>query len=239
MRLLLVEDEPQLRENLHRFLNSISYSVDTADNGRDGLYLGEEHPYDVAIVDIGLPEINGIELIKQLRQQDIRFPILILTARGNWQDKVEGLEAGADDYLVKPFHNEELKARLNALTRRSKGHASPELQFGSLKINTASKSVWSNNTPVTLTQYEYNTLEYLALNPDKVISKTELTEHLYDQDFDLDSNVIEVLVGRLRKKIDPDGSIKPITTLRGQGYRLSLPQSTPQDTNNNNSEVIK
>ena len=159
MRLLLVEDEPQLRENLYRFLDGISYSVDMADNGREGLFLGEEHPYDVAIIDIGLPEINGIELIKKLREQGISFPILILTARGNWQDKVEGLEAGADDYLVKPFHNEELRARLNALTRRSKGHASPEIHFHGLTINTASKSVYSNGNSVTLTQYEYNTLE--------------------------------------------------------------------------------
>ncbi len=222
MRLLLIEDEPQLRENLHKFLTKSDYSVDSADNGRDGLFLGSEHPYDIAVIDIGLPEINGIDVIKRLRNQDITFPILILTARGNWQDKVEGLEAGADDYLVKPFHNEELRARLNALTRRSKGHASPELRYESLIINTASKVVSVNDKALTLTQYEYNTLEYLALNYERVISKTELTEHLYDQDFDLDSNVIEVLIGRLRKKIDPEGILKPITTLRGQGYKLSL-----------------
>ncbi|MGH1441178.1 MAG: response regulator transcription factor [Cellvibrionaceae bacterium] len=228
MRLLLVEDEPQLRENLQQFLNKSDYSVDSAADGKEGLYLGREHPYDVAIIDIGLPEMNGIELIKHLRQDDIRFPILILTARGNWQDKVEGLEAGADDYLVKPFHNEELKARLNALARRSKGHASPELRYDALTINTASKVVSVDDNVLTLTQYEYNTLEYLALNYDRVISKTELTEHLYDQDFDLDSNVIEVLIGRLRKKIDPSSTLKPITTLRGQGYKLSLqPSSVP------------
>lgn len=228
MRLLLVEDEPQLRENLQQFLSKSDYSVDSAADGKEGLYLGREHPYDVAIIDIGLPEINGIELIKHLRQDDIRFPILILTARGNWQDKVEGLEAGADDYLVKPFHNEELKARLNALARRSKGHASPELRYDALTINTASKVVSVDDNVLTLTQYEYNTLEYLALNYDRVISKTELTEHLYDQDFDLDSNVIEVLIGRLRKKIDPSSTLKPITTLRGQGYKLSLqPSSVP------------
>lgn len=225
MRLLLVEDEPQLRENLQEFLVKSDYSVDSAADGREGLFLGSEHPYDIGIIDIGLPEINGIELIKRLRKQDIAFPILILTARGNWQDKVEGLEAGADDYLVKPFHNEELRARLNALARRSKGHASPELHYEALTINTASKVVTVNGEDLTLTQYEYNTLEYLALNYDRVISKTELTEHLYDQDFDLDSNVIEVLIGRLRKKIDPDGILKPITTLRGQGYKLSLQQA--------------
>lgn len=222
MRLLLVEDEPQLRDNLHQQLAKSDYSVDSAADGQEGLYLGTEHPYDVAVIDIGLPKINGIDLIKQLRSQDIDFPILILTARGQWQDKVAGLEAGADDYLVKPFHTEELRARLNALTRRAKGHASPELHYGPLTINTASKQVSVNGETITLTQYEYNTLEYLALNYQKVISKTELTEHLYDQDFDLDSNVIEVLIGRLRKKMDPGNQIKPIKTLRGQGYKLAL-----------------
>jgi len=221
MRLLLIEDEPILRNNLQQFLMHNSYSVDSAEDGREGLFLGSEHPYDIAIIDIGLPEIDGIDVIKQLRSDDITFPILILTARGNWQDKVLGLEAGADDYLVKPFHNEELLARLNALTRRSKGHASPEIHIGVMVINTASKAVNVDGSEIALTQYEYNTLEYLALNNTRVISKTELTEHLYDQDFDLDSNVIEVLIGRLRKKLDPDNMLKPITTLRGQGYRLT------------------
>jgi len=224
MRLLLVEDEPTLRQNLQEFLSSAQYSVDAAADGKEGLYLGREHPYDVAIVDIGLPEIDGIELIKTLRDEGIAFPIIILTARGHWQDKVEGLEAGADDYLAKPFHNEELQARLNALSRRSKGHASPELRFGPLFINTASKDVRVDDTLISLTQYEYNTLEYLALKNGAVVSKTELTEHLYDQDFDLDSNVIEVLVGRLRKKLDPNNTLKPISTLRGQGYKLALKQ---------------
>jgi len=224
MRLLLVEDEPTLRQNLQEFLSSAQYSVDAAADGKEGLYLGREHPYDVAIIDIGLPEIDGIELIKTLRDEGIAFPIIILTARGHWQDKVEGLEAGADDYLAKPFHNEELQARLNALSRRSKGHASPELHFGPLFINTASKDVRVDDTLISLTQYEYNTLEYLALKNGAVVSKTELTEHLYDQDFDLDSNVIEVLVGRLRKKLDPNNTLKPISTLRGQGYKLALQQ---------------
>lgn len=222
MRLLLVEDEPQLRDNLQQYLVGADYSVDAADNGQEGLFLGREHPYDIAIIDLGLPQLNGIELIKQLRADAIHYPILILTARGHWQDKVAGLEAGGDDYLVKPFHNEELKARLNALARRAKGHASPELHYGPLWINTASKVVKLHQRTITLTQYEYNTLEYLALNYDRVIAKTELTEHIYDQDFDLDSNVIEVLIGRLRKKLDPLGSLKPITTLRGQGYKLCI-----------------
>ena len=228
MRLLLVEDEKILRENLQQFLTRNSYSVDSAEEGREGLFLGSEHPYDIAIIDIGLPEIDGIELIKQLRQHKKDFPVLILTARDSWQDKVIGLEAGADDYLAKPFHNEELLARLNALTRRSKGHASPEIHIGEILINTAKKLVSINNQDITLTQYEYNTLEYLALNKARVISKTELTEHLYDQDFDLDSNVIEVLIGRLRKKLDPNNIHKPIVTHRGQGYRLT--ENTAENT---------
>jgi two-component system response regulator PhoP len=221
MRLLLVEDEQILRDNLKQFLTRNSYSVDSAEEGHEGFFLGSEHPYDIAIIDIGLPGIDGIELIKELRQHQKNFPILILTARDSWQDKVVGLEAGGDDYLAKPFHNEELLARLNALTRRSKGHASPEIHIGELLINTAKKLAHVNEKNITLTQYEYNTLEYLALNKSRVISKTELTEHLYDQDFDLDSNVIEVLIGRLRKKLDPENTLKPIITHRGQGYRLT------------------
>lgn len=230
MRLLLIEDEDKLRDGLYEYLSRCDYSVDTAPDGREGLYLGLENPYDIAVIDIGLPEINGIDVIKQLRAQSKNFPVLILTARDSWQDKVEGLEAGADDYLVKPFHNQEMRARLNALARRSKGHATPELHFEALMINTASKTVEINDTAVKLTQYEYNTLEYIALNHPRVISKTELTEHIYDQDFDLDSNVIEVLIGRLRKKLDPKGALKPIATLRGQGYRLSLKNSNATNT---------
>jgi two-component system response regulator PhoP len=221
MRLLLVEDEQILRDNLKQFLTRNSYSVDSAEEGHEGLFLGSEHPYDIAIIDIGLPGIDGIELIKELRQHQKNFPILILTARDSWQDKVVGLEPGGDDYLAKPFHNEELLARLYALTRRSTGHASPEIHIGELLINTAKKLAHVNEKNITLTQYEYNTLEYLALNKSRVISKTELTEHLYDQDFDLDSNVIEVLIGRLRKKLDPENTLKPIITHRGQGYRLT------------------
>jgi two-component system response regulator PhoP len=229
MRLLLVEDEQILRDNLKQFLTRNSYSVDSAEEGHEGLFLGSEHPYDIAIIDIGLPGIDGIELIKELRQHQKNFPILILTARDSWQDKVVGLEAGGDDYLAKPFHNEELLARLNALTRRSKGHASPEIHIGELLINTAKKLAHVNEKNITLTQYEYNTLEYLALNKSRVISKTELTEHLYDQDFDLDSNVIEVLIGRLRKKLDPENTLKPIITHRGQGYRLTEKENKKTD----------
>ena len=222
MRVLVVEDEPSLRQQLVHHLEQAGYVVDAAADGREGRFKGEEYPYDVAVIDLGLPEIDGISLVKQLRKKAKDYPILILTARGNWQDKVQGLEAGADDYLTKPFHEEELLARLNALLRRASGHASPVLYFGPISIDTLGKHVNLNNHALELTSYEYNTLEYLILHAGEVISKTQLTEHLYEQDFDRDSNVIEVFIGRLRKKLDPDNSYQPIETLRGRGYRFSL-----------------
>jgi two-component system response regulator PhoP len=200
----------------------LGYVIDSALDGREGLFLAEENPYDLAIVDLGLPLIDGVEVISKVRAKGIKYPILILTARDSWQDKVNGLEAGADDYLVKPFHNEELRARINALIRRSTGHASPVMEFGPIAIDTAAKSVSRSGSHLELTSFEYNTLEYLAHHCGKVVSKMELTEHLYDQDFDRDSNTIEVFVGRLRKKLDPDGDLKPIATIRGQGYRLVI-----------------
>jgi two-component system response regulator PhoP len=203
------------------FLGQQGFAVDQAADGREGLYFAQEYDYDLAIVDIGLPILNGIELIKKARAAGKQYPVLILTARGNWQDKVEGLEAGADDYLVKPFHNEELRARVNALIRRASGHASPRLEFGPIVIDTAAKTVSRNSELVELTSYEYNTLEYLAVHAGEAISKTVLTEHLYQQDFERDSNVIEVFIGRLRKKLDPDGSLQLITTMRGRGYRFN------------------
>lgn len=228
MRLLIVEDQQQLREQLQKALVKHGYAVDSAADGREGLFMGLEVDYDLAIIDLGLPELPGIELIRQLRDRGKTYPVLVLTARGDWQDKVEGLEAGADDYVVKPFQMEEVIARINALLRRSVGNASPRLHFGALAIDTAAKSAMIDNTLMELTSYEYNTLEYLAHNAGKVISKAQLTEHLYDQDFDRDSNVIEVFIGRLRKKIDPSGELKPIATVRGQGYRFSLPPRQPQ-----------
>ncbi len=225
MRILVIEDEQALRTQLHEQLSSRGYSVNSAEDGEEGLFYGREYPQDLAVVDIGLPKISGIEVIKKLRAEGFNYPIIILTARGNWQDKVEGLEAGADDYLVKPFHIEELLARLNALLRRSAGLATPELECGPLKLDTVSQSVQINKEPVSLTAYEYRILEYLMLNSGKVISKTELTEHIYEQDFDRDSNVLEVLVGRLRRKLDPENTIQPIETLRGRGYRFTLERS--------------
>ncbi|MFT5692525.1 MAG: two-component system response regulator PhoP [Oceanicoccus sp.] len=225
MRLLIVEDEQYLREQLHKALTKGGFAVDCASDGQEGLFMGLEHDYDLAIIDLGLPRVSGIEIIRQLRERQKKFPVLILTARGDWQDKVEGLEAGADDYVVKPFQLEEVIARINALLRRSAGNASSRLQFGPLTLDTSAKSASINETTMILTRYEYNTLEYLAHNVGKVVSKTQLTEHLYDQDFDRDSNVIEVFIGRLRKKIDPDGNLAPIATVRGQGYRFDLKPS--------------
>jgi len=222
MRLLLVEDESKLREQLAQQLQRHGYAVDSAADGREALYLASEFDYDLAVIDLGLPVVDGLTVIRTLREQQRRFPILVLTARGRWQDKVEGLEAGGDDYVVKPFQLEEVLARLNALLRRSGGFASPVLSFGALTIDTAGQEVCVDGQPVELTAYEYKALLYLAHRHGQVISKTELTEHLYDQDFDRDSNVIEVFIGRLRKKLDPQQTLKPISTVRGRGYRFEL-----------------
>ncbi len=220
MRLLLVEDEDRLREQLMEQLGNHGYVVDGVADGAEGLYFLQEYPSDVAVIDIGLPKLSGIEVIRRARGEGLTLPVLILTARGNWQDKVEGLEAGADDYLVKPFHVEELLARLNALLRRSAGLATPLIEWGPVQLNTASQSVSLEGEALELTAYEYRVLEYLMLHRGEVISKTRLTEHLYYQDYDRDSNVLEVFVGRLRRKLDPRGTLKPIETLRGRGYRI-------------------
>lgn len=219
MRILVVEDEPNLSAQLKSRLSEEGFIVDVAGDGEEGLYFGREYDYDAAVVDLGLPKLDGMDLIAGLRRENRDFPVLVLTARGNWQDKVEGLEAGADDYLTKPFQTEELLARLNALMRRAAGYASPVIEQGGLKLDTAKKEVRVEDSPVELTAYEYKVLEYLMLNPSRVVSKTELTDHLYEQDFDRDSNVIEVFVGRLRKKLAP---VNPIRTIRGQGYRFSV-----------------
>ena len=221
MRILVVEDEPTLRAQLRDGLAAKGYSVDVAADGETGLHLGREYPMDLAIVDLGLPGLSGLELIRQLRALQRSFPILILTARDAWQDKVDGLESGADDYLTKPFHHEELLARVNALLRRAAGHSTPLLRFAGIEVDTVTQRVSSQGAEVDLTGHEYRILEYLMLHAGKVVSKTELTEHIYDQDFDRDSNVVEVLVGRIRKKVDPDGRVRPIETLRGRGYRLN------------------
>lgn len=221
MRLLVAEDDSRLLMQLDSLLQTQGYSVDLADDGNKALFQLQEVNYDLAIIDIGLPLMDGFDVIRGARKNDISTPILILTARDRWQEKVEGLDAGADDYLTKPFHNEELLARVKALIRRASGQANSQITLGPIILDMSLQEVRVNDTPLVLTAYEYKVMEYLMLNPSKVVSKSELTEHIYDQDFDLDSNVIEVFVGRLRKKLDPDGSIKPIETLRGRGYRLN------------------
>lgn len=222
MRLLLVEDDLDLLRQISHSLISANYSVDVANDGELGLFQATEYPYDAAIIDIGLPKIDGIQLITQLRQQQVDFPIIVLTARDHWQDKVAGLDAGADDYVTKPFQMEELLARLNALIRRSAGQASPIIKNGPLEINTASMQVLMNKNCVNLSSSEYKLIEYLLLHVGSVKSKSQLTEHIYNEDFDLDSNVIEVFIRRLRQKLDPEGTYGIIETLRGQGYKLKV-----------------
>ncbi len=222
MKLLLAEDEKTLRDQLLDILERHGYTVDAAEDGARALALGESELYDLAIIDIGLPRLSGMEVIRRLRDQGRDMPILILTARGDWQDKVEGLSSGADDYLVKPFHVRELLARVEALIRRASGAMTRDLSLGPVSLDTRAKNVRVNGAAVELTAFEFNLLEYLMHRPGHVVSKSELTEHLYQQDFDRDSNVIEVFVGRLRRKLDPQNTIKPIETVRGQGYRFGL-----------------
>jgi two-component system, OmpR family, response regulator PhoP len=226
MRVLVIEDDAGLRAQLVENLKEAGNVVDAAADGDEGVYFGREFEYDAAVVDLGLPKRDGIAVIKALRELGRSLPILILTARAHWQDKVVGLEAGADDYLTKPFHMEELRARLNALMRRAAGHASPVITVGAFALDTARKEARVGDATIELTAFEYRVLEYLVLNAARVVSKTELTDHLYEQDFDRDSNVIEVFIGRLRRKLDPEGKLNPIRTVRGQGYRFSPEESS-------------
>ena len=222
MRLLVIEDDATLRESLATRLGAEGFAIEQAGDGREGLYFALEYPVDLAIIDLGLPEMSGLDIIRQAREQGKTFPILILTARDRWQDKVDGLSAGADDYVVKPFHYEEVSARVNALLRRSGGWASSSLSAGPVTLDMSRQEVMVSEVAIELTSYEYKIIEYLMVRAGEVISKSELTDRLYDQDFERDSNVIEVFIGRLRKKLDPDNSIKPIETLRGRGYRFAL-----------------
>jgi two-component system, OmpR family, response regulator PhoP len=226
MRILIVEDEKALRDSIVSQLEEAGFTVDAAADGEEGLYCGREYALDVAIIDLGLPKLPGLELIRKLRTESKKFPILILTARDRWQDKVEGLQAGADDYVAKPFHFEELLARVQALLRRSGGWAQPVLRCGAVALDPRTQEVTVNDKRVELTSFEYRILEYLIHRAGEVISKSELTERLYAQDFDRDSNTIEVFIGRLRRKLDPDDTIKPIETLRGRGYRFALQRET-------------
>jgi two-component system response regulator PhoP len=226
VHILIVEDESRLREHLRDRLRKNGYVVEVAADGEEGLYYGQEFSLDLAVIDIGLPKISGIELIRRFRSNGRHFPILILTARRNWQDKVEGLESGADDYLVKPFRFEELEARLNALLRRASGWSKPVLDCGPISLDTGKQTITVMGDPVELTAFEYRVLEYLMLHAGQVVSKAELTDNIYDQDYDRDSNVLEVFIGRLRRKLDPDNRINPIETLRGRGYRFRRSTNT-------------
>ncbi len=219
MRLLLVEDEPTLRRQLRQALEGAGYAVDEADNGRDAQFLGDTEAFDVVVLDLGLPVLDGLSVLQRWRAAGRIMPVLILTARDNWSEKVAGIDAGADDYLTKPFHTEELLARLRALIRRASGLASPVLHCGELALDTRSARVTVAGEPVSLTSHEHKLLAYLMHRPGAVVSRTELTEHIYAQDFDRDSNTIEVFIGRLRKKLPAEA----IETVRGQGYRLVPP----------------
>ncbi len=219
MRVLVVEDDPDLNRQLNRALTDAGYAVDVASDGEEGHFLGDTEPYDAVVLDLGLPQIDGVTVLERWRQDGRVFPVLILTARDRWSEKVAGFDAGADDYLTKPFHTEELLARLRALTRRAAGHASSSIDCGALSVDTRGARVFIDGAPVKLTSHEFRLISYMAHHQDRVISRSELVEHIYDQDFDRDSNTIEVFVGRLRKKIGQDR----IETVRGLGYRLIDP----------------
>lgn len=219
MRILLVEDEPTLRQQLCSGLQEAGYAVDESDNGRDALHLGETESFDAVVLDLGLPQIDGLTVLKRWRSAERSMPVLILTARDNWHEKVAGIDAGADDYLTKPFHMEELLARLRGLIRRASGHASPLLHCGPVTLDTRSGRVTLEDQSVPLTSHEYKVLAYLMHRPGTVVSRTELTEHIYAQDADRDSNTIEVFIARLRKKLPAS----LIETVRGLGYRLVAP----------------
>jgi two-component system response regulator PhoP len=224
MRLLIVEDDAALRQSLAGSLRAAGFTVDEAGTAAEAEYFASEYAVQVAIIDLGLPDRSGVDLVRRLRAAGRRFPILVLTAREHWQDKVAGLNAGADDYVVKPCHLDELKARINALLRRAAGQAEPVLRAGPVAVHTDSREVRVSGRPVQLTAFEYRLLEMLALRAGRIVSKAELTDQLYDQDFERESNVIEVLVTRLRNKLDPDRSLNLIETVRGQGYRMPRPE---------------
>jgi two-component system response regulator PhoP len=227
MRAIVIEDDIDIQQQIVERLKSEGFAVDSASNGDEGLYLVQEYPADVAIIDLGLPKMSGLEVIDLIRDQGNNIPILILTARGRWQDKVEGLDAGADDYLVKPFHHEEMMARIRVLIRRASGWSDSRIVCSPVSLDTATQRTYVDERELDLTAYEYKVLEYLMLHAGEVISKTVLTEHLYDDESDNDSNVIEVFIRRLRQKVDPEEDLKPIETLRGRGYRFTLPRAEP------------
>jgi two-component system OmpR family response regulator len=219
MRILIVEDDPDLSRQLGEALQDAGYAVDVASDGEEGHFLGDTEPYDAVILDLGLPLIDGVSVLQKWRADNKSFPVIILTARDQWSEKVAGFDAGADDYLTKPFHTEELLARLRALVRRAAGHSTDTIEIGDLLVDNRSARAFVDGSPIKLTSHEFRLISYLAMHKGRVISRTELVEHIYDQDFDRDSNTIEVFVGRLRRKIGTDR----IETVRGLGYRLVNP----------------
>ncbi|MDF2369249.1 MAG: response regulator transcription factor [Rhizobiaceae bacterium] len=225
MRILVVEDDPDLNRQLVEALEEAGYVVDKAFDGEEGHFLGDTEPYDAAILDIGLPQKDGISVLEEWREAGRSLPVLILTARDRWSDKVAGIDAGADDYVAKPFHVEEVLARVRALIRRAAGHSSSEITCGPLRLDTRGAKATVNGVALKLTSHEFRLLSYLLHHMDKVVSRTELVEHMYDQDFDRDSNTIEVFVGRLRKKMGLD----VIETIRGLGYRIQSPSQASGD----------
>ena len=219
MRILVVEDDPDLSRQLAVALKDAGYAVDVANDGEEGHFLGDTEPYDAVVLDLGLPVIDGISILQKWRADGKSFPVIILTARDQWSEKVSGFDAGADDYLTKPFHTEELLARLRALVRRAAGHTTDTIDIGDLMVDNRSARAFVDGMPIKLTSHEFRLLSYMAMHVGKVISRTELVEHIYDQDFDRDSNTIEVFVGRLRRKL----GVERIETVRGLGYRLVDP----------------
>ena len=226
MRVLLIEDDKDLQRLLKKALTEAGYAVDVASDGEEGHFLGDTEPYDVAVLDLGLPKLDGVTVLERWRKAGRNMPVLILTARDRWSDKVQGIDAGADDYLAKPFYTEELLARLRALLRRAAGIATPDIEVGPMRIDTRSSRVTIDGNPVKLTSLEYRLLAYLAHHKGRVVSRSELVEHLYDQDFDRDSNTIEVFVGRVRKKL----GVNLIHTVRGLGYCLDGPKQAENGT---------
>jgi two-component system OmpR family response regulator len=224
VRLLVVEDDPDLNRQLSSALEDAGYVVDRAADGEEGHFLGDTEPYDAVILDIGLPKMDGISVLDSWRRNGKKMPVLILTARDRWSDKVQGFDAGADDYVAKPFHMEEVLARIRALLRRATGHATNLITCGPVSLDARTGRVTVDGIPVKLTSHEFRLLSYMMHHAGRVVSRTELIEHLYDQDFDRDSNTIEVFVGRVRKKL----GVELIETLRGMGYRLVAPQHGPK-----------
>jgi two-component system, OmpR family, response regulator len=224
VRLLVVEDDRDINRQVVKALEEAGYVADTAFDGEEGGFLGESEPYDAIILDMGLPKTDGVTVLQNWRRAGVKTPVIILTARDRWSDKVDGFDAGADDYVTKPFHMEELMARVRAILRRAAGHATSQISCGPVVLDTRSGRVFVDGNPVKLTSHEYRLLSYLMHHTGRVVSRAELTEHLYDQDFDRDSNTIEVFVGRLRKKL----AVDLIQTVRGLGYLIDGAQTKGQ-----------